>query len=232
MKLTSVSLGIRHGSFLNKSLSDDGRMKRLRDYFKFTVIRNPLERLVSSYRNKIEPPLLGLSQKFPHYIKRQIFEQYRPMVYQYWLERGGNYNISITFSEFVEYYIDSFKPNLNPHIRPFSELCHPCSIPYDFYAHFSDYSHDIRMAIKRVGMNRNHFHDKSLYLSKKASTALVMREYYLRLTHTQRARLYDSMRDELLFYYYLYPSEHNSHISLLGIEEQLYVPYQKHHSFI
>ncbi len=192
------------------------------NYFKFTVIRNPLERLVSSFRNKIEPPLSGHSIKFPNYIKRQIFEQYRPMVYRHWLEAGGTYNISITFSEFIEYYVDSFKDHLNPHMKPFTKLCHPCSIPFDFYIHFNKYSSDVAMVIDKVGMNKNHYYDKSLYASPEESTAAVMKSYFLKLTRTQRGKLYDTMRDELLFYYHLFPSERNLHVKLLGVEEELY----------
>lgn len=197
-------------------------MERLKTYYKFTIVRNPLERLVSSYRNKIEPPLIGHSLKFPNYIKRQIFEHSRPVVYQHWLQRGANYNISITFSEFVEYFIDSFKDHLNPHIKPFTGLCHPCSVPYDFYGHFNHYSRDVRMVIDRVGMNRSHYHDRSLYASNSANTASVMDTYYQGLTRMQRARLYDVMRQELSFYYHLYPGERRSHVQLLGIDEELY----------
>lgn len=197
-------------------------MKRLTQYYKFTIVRNPLERLVSSYRNKIEPPLSGGSLKFPNYIKRQIFEMYRPVVYQHWLESGGNYNISITFSEFVEYFIESFKDHLNPHVKPFTRICHPCNIPYDFYGHFKHYSRDVKMAIHKLGMDRSHYHDKSLYASKNDSTAYLLDKYYQRLTRMQRARLYDVMREELLFYYHLFPGERHSHHSLLGIDEELY----------
>lgn len=197
-------------------------MKRLKQYYKFTIVRNPLERLVSSYRNKIEPPLVGNSLKFPNYIKRQIFEQYRPVVYQHWLSNGGNYNISITFSEFVEYFINSFKDHLNPHIKPFTRLCHPCNIPYDFYAHFKHYSRDVKMMIAEVGMDRSHYHDKGLYSSSNQTTANLLDRYYHTLTRMQRARLYDVMRDELLFYYHLYPGERNSHKQLLSINDELY----------
>ena len=44
-------------SYMNINMRDTERVSKLREYFKFTMIRNPLERLVSAYRNKIEPPL-------------------------------------------------------------------------------------------------------------------------------------------------------------------------------
>ena len=42
---------------MNVHLNDWERIAKLREYFKFMMIRNPLERLVSAYRDKIEPPL-------------------------------------------------------------------------------------------------------------------------------------------------------------------------------
>ena len=218
--------GIRHASFLNKSLSGEERLSRLRSYFKFTVIRNPLERLVSSYRNKIQPPLSARSIKFPEYIKREIFERYRPVVYNHWLNSGGMYNITITFSEFVEYYVEAFKDHLNPHIKPFSKICHPCNIPFDFYIHFNNYSSDVAMVIDKVGMRKEHYHDQSLYKSPSDSTAAIMDGYFQTLTRTQRGQLYDVMRDELLLYYSLFPSQRHSHIKLLGIEDEIYTGYR------
>lgn len=198
-------------------------MSRLKNYYKFTIVRNPLERLISSYRNKIEPPLSGNSIKFPNYLKREIFEQSRPIVYHHWLESGGSYNISITFPEFVEYYISSFKDHVNPHIRPFTKICHPCNIPYDFYGEFSHYSRDVKMIIDKVGMKMEHYRDSSLHVRTDFTNSL-MDKYYWKLTLLQRARLYDAMREELLFYYHLYPGEREGHVRFLGINEQLYNP--------
>lgn len=216
--------GIRHASFINQSLTEADRMRRLTEYYKFTVLRNPLERLVSSYRNKVEPPLQGFSPKFSNYIKRKIFEQSRPVIYDYWLKAGANYNISITFAEFVEYYINSWKDTLNPHMKPFTKICQPCSILYDFYIHFNNYSHDVSMVIGKVGMNKDHFYDESLYANANSSTASLMNSYYQQLSRMQRARLYDVIRDELLFYYHLFPAERDSHRVLLDVEELLYNP--------
>ena len=43
--------------FLREGLTNEERLHQLKDYFKFIMLRNPLERLVSAYRDKIEPPL-------------------------------------------------------------------------------------------------------------------------------------------------------------------------------
>ena len=49
--------GTEERQFSHKGLTLKSSLRRLNTYFKFMVVRNPLERLVSGYRNMIEPPL-------------------------------------------------------------------------------------------------------------------------------------------------------------------------------
>ena len=46
---------LKHASLMNSSLTPSEVVNRLQTYYKFMVVRNPLERLLSAYINKIEP---------------------------------------------------------------------------------------------------------------------------------------------------------------------------------
>lgn len=219
-----VITGITFGNFLTATLTNKDKQERLEKYFKFAFVTNPLERLVSSYIEMIQPPLLNaFSSESPDIIKREIFEKYRPLVYNQWLETGSNFNVSITFSEYVDYYIDSFKEHLHPRIKPFTLLCHPCSIHYSFYGNLDNFTEDASLVLdKLVKGNKLHKHSSLQFATDGTLSLKDLRYYYGRLTLMQRAKLYDIMRSELLFYYYLYPYHRHAHTQILGIEERLY----------
>ena len=218
--LKYLEKGLRKASLLNKTLTPDGRMERIRDYFKFMIVRNPLERLVSGYRNKIESPLFGTSTKFPNYVKREILEKYRLLDFTQWLKKGGNYNISISFPEFVQYFIDTKKELLNPHFKPMVDTCHPCRVKYHFYGNFKTYSQDVRLIIERLKTKPEYYPNRSLHHSGQDTHSLLPR-YYEQLTRGLRIELFHSIFSELEFYYSLYPAEENSHVELLGVLEPI-----------
>lgn len=210
---------LRHASFLNKTLTEAARTLRLQTYYKFMVVRNPLERIVSGFRDKIEPPLNFAKQnRFPESVKRDILQRFRHTELLYWQQTAKQslFNISVRFQEFVGYLLESRKANLNEHFLPSMDICHPCLIKYDFYGNFKNISHDAQALIDRFQTNPKFYLDKSLHSSSE-ETSKHLKHYYGMLSHRDKVRLLGMWYDELLFYYTLYPSERNSHIYLLGI---------------
>lgn len=193
------------------------RLTMIQDYYKFVMIRHPLERLVSGFRNKIEPPFSDMSVRFPNYIKMTILQRYRSTEFEKWRDSKTKYNLSVTFEEFILYYVNSDLTTINPHLKPIIHTCHPCRVRYNFYGNFQMYSQDAQMAMKRLSINSDFYRNKSLHLSSQR-TSNYLRQYYSRLSDVLKVRLYWKLREELEFYYALYPRERNSHISILGVE--------------
>lgn len=54
---------LKHVSLLNKTLTEKQKSQRMNDYYKFMIVRNPFERLVSGYRNKLEKPVRYIQMK-------------------------------------------------------------------------------------------------------------------------------------------------------------------------
>ena len=208
--------GIRHASLLNKTLDDVQRLSKIQNYFKFMMVRHPLERLVSAFRNKIEPPVTDFSFRFPNYIKLTILRTYRSKEFEKWVDSDVKYNLSVTFEEFVYYFVNSDLTKINPHLKPIIHSCHPCQIRYNFYGNFQTYSQDALMVMKHLQIDEKFYRDKSLHSSSQLTSGYLTK-YYNQLDGGLKLRLYRKLSEELEFYYTLYPGERSSHADILGV---------------
>jgi len=116
---------------------------RFRDsrYFTFMFVREPLERLVSAYRDKVvEDP------KYDN-LDTQIVRKYRPHDYNASLKR---YNV--TFAEFVRYVLDQHAAGkvLDRHWIPQNELCRVCKLRWDFVGHHETLHEDADYVVSQL----------------------------------------------------------------------------------
>ena len=81
------------------------------------IVRHPLERLVSGFRNKIEPSLKEFSLHFPDYIKVDILEKHRTKEFEEWVTSDTKQELNVTFQEFVQYFVNTDLSQINPHIN-------------------------------------------------------------------------------------------------------------------
>lgn len=148
-----------------------------------------------------------------------ILRKYRKAELKYWslTQKSKPFNISVTFSEFVRYVVESSIPDMNEHFQPIMDICHPCIVKYDFYVNFRNISHDVKQLIAKFRTDPRFYRDESLHNSRE-QTSVVMEKYYSTLSHRDKVQLLGAWYDEILFYYTLYPSERDSHRRLLGID--------------
>ena len=101
-------------------------LKRLRRYNKVIFTRNPLDRLLSAWKDK----LYDTNHFYAERVGSQIIAQYRPNATDQEIQRGT----PVMLGEFLQ-YIDEFPmPTrfFDPHWKPIHENCFPCAINYTY----------------------------------------------------------------------------------------------------
>ena len=226
---------MRH-SFLTKTITENMKTYMLKKYFKFVMVRNPLERLVSAYRDKIEPPLKffdsyrqlnHLKADFYHVKNVPQFQaqryiimlKYKPNSLIDWIRANGSYNISVDFPTYVRWIMDSRDADLNEHFSSILHNAAPCRVDYHLYLNFKNYSRDVHLLISRLNTSTDYFVDQSSHPQPGSDTRSTLPHYYSQLSPDSRRRLFVRMAPELDFYYHLYPEEQLSHIPLLGVNK-------------
>lgn len=87
----------------------------------FLIVRDPLHRLLSAYRNKLE------TIHSPYY--RQLAE----IIVAHYRDSNGKYRGGPTFKEFVTYVADTSK-RPDEHWAPFYKFCTPCAVNFTVIA--------------------------------------------------------------------------------------------------
>ncbi|KAF1585609.1 Carbohydrate sulfotransferase 14, partial [Eudyptes moseleyi] len=111
---------------------------RLKNYYKFIFVRNPMERLLSAYRNKF-----GEIKEYQQKYGVEIVRRYR--------KNGGNSaGDDVTFSEFLRYLLDEEAERMNEHWMPIYNLCQPCAVRYDFIGSYERLNTDANYVLEQV----------------------------------------------------------------------------------
>ena len=241
---------IQRTSFLNTQLTNKMRLQKLMNYFKFIMIRNPLERLVSAYRDKIEPPLEHCDHdEWPNPLvkniyskaridlfqahRRLILSKYHPHQLRQWAHSNGSYSLSVNFTTYVKWIIDTEDKDLNEHFSSILWNAAPCRVGYHLYLNFKNYSREVRLLIEKLNTSSEYFIDHNTHGTVQDETHSKLPYYYSQLSDEVKRKLFVRMHKELDFYYHLYPEERWSHVELLGISQPVYngtvtPPYYSH----
>ena len=195
------------------TLSKEEKEKKLSTYFKFVMTRNPLERILSAYRNKLEnhpidPKASGLFDP----AKIEIMKTYQPKVYKHWEDSGRTIKIFPRFNDFIRYLDSHSYYELDPHFRPLQYICHPCVFQYDFYANLKLMPEEFDRLFKKFNIPNNSFRNQPAH----HDTGSMMPRYYAKLSDTEKKMVYNFVHQELEFYYHIYPEERDMHIPLIG----------------
>ncbi|XP_068700787.1 carbohydrate sulfotransferase 11-like isoform X1 [Montipora foliosa] len=151
--------------------------QKLETYKKILFVREPLQRVLSAYRNKFTTEYH--KRVYHERVDKEIVKKYR-----------GNSTIDhqyATFNEFVKYLID-LRPRekLDIHWKPQHHICDPCSIKYDFIGRYHTLKSDAKRALGIMGVNNEiEFPD----IGKRNNGQRIMRQFYSEITENEFLRL-------------------------------------------
>ncbi|XP_065889096.1 carbohydrate sulfotransferase 14-like [Dysidea avara] len=194
-------------------MSPAERKKKLDSYFKFVMTRNPLERILSAYRNKFEhhPISKNISGVFDE-AKIEMIKINRPYMYAKWERSGRTLKVFPTFNEFIHYLGSHSYYDLDPHFRPLQYICHPCVFHYDFYANLKLMPAEFDRLFEKFNIPQDSFRNQPAH----HDTGSLMPKYYAKLSESEKKMVYQFAHSEMEFYYHIYPEERDMHVPLIG----------------
>ncbi|XP_043262341.1 carbohydrate sulfotransferase 11-like [Colletes gigas] len=178
----------------NYSLPEIERM--LATYDKLIVVRHPLERLLSAYRNKLEAKHKKSSMYFQARFGKKIIKRYRRNATEESLKNGDD----VTFREFVEFITDdTFNRTQNEHWKPIYQLCQPCLVNYNLVSKYESLVEDATEVLERMGVDSVAFPAKP---PNSEPTASKLEKYYSTLTYKQLRKLANLYKLDLRLFGY------------------------------
>ena len=177
---------------MSKYTKEEGE-RILETYFKFMFVRQPLERLLSAFINKL------YYVRDPMYRKiwgKKILKLYRPNATQEAIDNGDD----IAFDEFAQFVLrDQYR---DPHWADYQRRCHPCAIDYDFIGHFENLQDELPHLYEAAGIE-DAPQVKKEYIT--ANTTSKVRSYYSQLPKSRIQRLAEMYRPDYEMFRYPFP---------------------------
>lgn len=197
-----------------RNLTREEAIYKLENYYKFSIVRNPLERLLSGYRNKLESSLDVNHRKiFPDRLKAYILNLYDRKRLEKWIA-AKNYSEPIypDFTQFIQFMTQFSLSSYNEHFMPFLHLCYPCAIDYDVMLNFKSLNYDMYGLMEYLGVPESYYPTAGAHMNDLTSSHLE--EYFGTLPSRIKTTLFNKLHLELSFYYAIHPEEGAMHTKL------------------
>lgn len=150
-----------------KHLNEDSTQNitdKLQKFYKFLFVREPFARLLSAYKSKF----VNGNEYYYKTFGQPIIQEFRKNA----TEHAKNAGDDVTFLEFLKHIVAA--QYYDEHWRPYDDLCHVCSINYDFIGHLETIDEDAPFLLKKFGID-DHVTFKSRRHSQTSSELL---KYY------------------------------------------------------
>ncbi|XP_063803868.1 carbohydrate sulfotransferase 9-like [Pseudophryne corroboree] len=137
----------------------------LENYTKVMITRDPLERVVSAYRDKfIRDKGIYYSKTIANAIKKE-------------LRNNSNTTENITFEEFARYIVLHNPQYTDTHWKPMYNLCDPCQIQYDIIGKLKTIKQDADFILKVIGAPKKLRYPEIKYSGDPRTNDQIRRQY-------------------------------------------------------
>lgn len=177
----------------------------MKNYYKFVMFRHPVERLLSAYLDKI--------------VSNDTFRHSNIEIYHYkYPQAKEDKYFEAAFTDFIDFWVDKRRTTgwKNPHFETVYQVCLPCQVKYDYYGNFNLYEHDAEVLMKRIGYDSTIL--RKGYHKEGETTSDIAPWYYSLLSTKQKEKVIDELAMDLEFYYSIFPTEIDSHKTIMGID--------------
>ncbi|CAK8687087.1 unnamed protein product [Clavelina lepadiformis] len=193
----AMALGEQKLSFA--SMKDKSAQREAWDKsYKVIMVRNPFDRIVSAYVDKLIPGAPGFSYVYA-LLSRKINEKYKQLRHDIH-NRSRTDDGTATFEDFVNYLVD-IKEARDPHWQFYHKLCMPCQSHYDYIIKFETLRDDIEFLENRVNISEEHrkivFPFKE-YKSKPSS----VNKYFEQIPKDLALKLYEVYKTDFVLFNY------------------------------
>lgn len=192
-----------HTSELFKELKNINKSEiqfRLNNYPKIMFSREPLERVLSGYRDKLENKANKIYNKF---YGRIIMSKYRKNIDKVSLETGQG----TTFTEFCQYLIDTANEPSDPHWAPLSKLCSPCSVQYDYIGKYESMIRDSNIIFREMAPYSHLSMPNNTNKHPSSGNSSLLRHYFRQLPTGNLHKLWNRYEDDYVMFGYQYPND-------------------------
>ncbi|XP_053330319.1 carbohydrate sulfotransferase 9-like [Spea bombifrons] len=168
-----------HQTRLLKRLSNfppEQQQMMLRNYTKVMFTRDPLQRIVSAYRDKFLH-----SAGYYATIANTIKSRFRESV---------NSEDAVTFQEFARYVLGENPRRMDIHWMPMHYLCDPCNVNYTILGKFETLKRDADYVLKTIGAPSDISYPTIKRYNESRTDASVSGEYFASLPPGLLERLF------------------------------------------
>ena len=182
--------------FLNEMTSAEVEY-RLEHYYKYAIVRHPLDRLVSTYRDKF----VGEGEV---YFKNVVAKWIKALRQPLKGESPEHRDREVEFPEFVSYVLGHDPLTWERHWLSMYSHCHPCHIKYDFIAQVETLDEDAPHLIAEMKMP----FQELLHINTHTNTSNVNKfsQYYDDVYVKDYKRILNSYYNDLLMFGYKEPT--------------------------